>query len=84
MKACGGVVVQIHVLLTSALVGGEWSASHKATHWIVCWMGPKTGLDVVEMRQFLTLPGLKLRFLGRAARNHADYAFLAPSVHRDI
>jgi hypothetical protein len=27
MKAYGGVDVYIHVFLTSALVGGEWSAS---------------------------------------------------------
>jgi hypothetical protein len=27
MKAYGGVDVQIHIFLTSALVGGEWSAS---------------------------------------------------------
>jgi hypothetical protein len=28
MKTYGGVYVYIHVFLTSALVGGEWSASH--------------------------------------------------------
>jgi hypothetical protein len=27
MKAYGGVDVQIHIFLTSALVGGEWSTS---------------------------------------------------------
>jgi hypothetical protein len=27
MKAYGGVDVQIHIFLTAALVGGEWSAS---------------------------------------------------------
>jgi hypothetical protein len=27
MKASGGVDVYIHIFLTSALVGGEWSAS---------------------------------------------------------
>jgi hypothetical protein len=27
MKAYGGVDVQIHIFLTSALVGGEWSVS---------------------------------------------------------
>jgi hypothetical protein len=29
MKTYGGVDVQIHIFLTSALVGGEWSASHR-------------------------------------------------------
>jgi hypothetical protein len=27
MKAYGGMDVQIHIFLTSALAGGEWSAS---------------------------------------------------------
>jgi hypothetical protein len=30
MKAYGGVGVEIHILLTSALAGGEWSASAPA------------------------------------------------------
>jgi hypothetical protein len=44
MKAYGGVDVQIHIFLTSALVGGEWSPSRPGrftpgeralgTHWI--------------------------------------------------
>jgi hypothetical protein len=28
MNAYGGVDVYIHIILTSALAGGEWSASH--------------------------------------------------------
>jgi hypothetical protein len=28
MKTYGGVYVKVHVLLTAALFGGEWSASH--------------------------------------------------------
>jgi hypothetical protein len=58
MKAYGGVHVQIHVLLTSALVGGEWSASRPGcftpwgrdpgTHWKGGWVGPRTSLDAVE------------------------------------
>jgi hypothetical protein len=58
MKACGGVDVSIHVFMTTALVGGEWSASRPGrfttgerapgTHWIGGWVGPRTGLDDVE------------------------------------
>jgi hypothetical protein len=58
MKAYGGVDVEIHIFLTSALVGGEWSASRPGrftpgerapgTHWIGGWVGPSAGLDDVE------------------------------------
>jgi hypothetical protein len=47
--------------LTSALEGGEWSASRPCqftlgerapgTHWEGDWMGPRTGLDAVEKRK---------------------------------
>jgi hypothetical protein len=60
MKTYGGVDVYIHVFLTSALVGGEWSASRPdrftlggkapATNWIGGWVGPGAGLDDVEKR----------------------------------
>jgi hypothetical protein len=53
MKAYGGVDVQIHIFLTSALVGGEWSASRPGnftpgervpgTHWIGGWVDPRAG-----------------------------------------
>jgi hypothetical protein len=79
MKAYGGMDVQIHIFLTSALVGGEWSASRPGrftpgervpgTHWIGGWVDPRPGLDDVEKRTFLTLPGLELRSLGRPARS---------------
>jgi hypothetical protein len=46
--------------LTSALDGGEWSASRPSrftprgnapgTHWIGCWVGPRAGLDGMEKR----------------------------------
>jgi hypothetical protein len=58
MKAYREVDVFIHVFLTSALVGGEWSASRPcrftprvkapSTHWIGGWVGPRAGLDDVE------------------------------------
>jgi hypothetical protein len=36
-------------------------------------VGPRTGLDNVEKRKFLTLPGLELRPLGRSARSQSLY-----------
>jgi hypothetical protein len=68
VKAYGRVDVYIHVFLTSAVVGGEWSASRPGsftpgdrapgTHWIGAWVGARTGLDAVEKRRFVTLQGL--------------------------
>jgi hypothetical protein len=70
MKVYGGVDVEVHIFLTSALVGGEWSASGHgrftpgertpSTHWIGGWVGPRASLNDVEMRKFLTLQGLEL------------------------
>jgi hypothetical protein len=70
MKAYGEVDVSIHIFLTSALAGGEWSASRPSrftpgerapsTHWIGDWVNPRAGLDDVEKREFLALPGLEL------------------------
>jgi hypothetical protein len=69
--------------LTSVLAGGEWSASRTGritpgekapgTHWIGGWVGPRAGLDDVEKRKFLILPGLELRPLGRPARSQSLY-----------
>jgi hypothetical protein len=71
MKAYGGMDVYIHIFLTSALVGGEWSASRTGlfipretttgNHWIGAWMDPRAGLDDVEKRNSLTLQELGLR-----------------------
>jgi hypothetical protein len=57
--------------LTSALVGGEWSASRpgrftpreraQCSHWIGGWVDPRARLDNAERRKFLTLPGLELQ-----------------------
>jgi hypothetical protein len=74
MKAYGGMDVQIHIFLTSALAGVEWLASHPGrftpgTHWIGIWVVPRAGVDDVEKRKFLTLPVLELRPLGRPARS---------------
>jgi hypothetical protein len=58
MKAYRGVDVLIHILLTSALTGGEWSDSRPGrftpgerapgTHWIGGWVDPRASLDDVE------------------------------------
>jgi hypothetical protein len=58
MKAYVGVDGLIHIFLTSALAGGEWSASRPCrstpeeiapgTHWIGGWVGPRADLDDLE------------------------------------
>jgi hypothetical protein len=54
MKVYGGVDVQIHIFLTSALVGDEWSASRPGSF--------------TPGKEFMALPGLELWPLGRPAR----------------
>jgi hypothetical protein len=71
MKTYRVVEVYIHVFLTSALVGGDWSSSRPGpftpgerapgTHWIGGWVGPRAGLDDVKKRKILSL---SLRFGG--------------------
>jgi hypothetical protein len=88
MKTYGGVDVYIHVFLTSALFGGEWSAScpdrftseEKApgTHWIGGWLEPRAGLDDVKKKKFLTLPGLQLRSFNRPAHTQQLYRLRYP------
>jgi hypothetical protein len=83
MEAYGGVDVYIHIFLTLALAGGEWSASRSGcftpgertpgTHWIGGWVDPRAGLEDLEKIKFLTLPGLQLRPLRRAARSQSLY-----------
>jgi hypothetical protein len=70
-----GVDVEIHIFLTSALVGGEWSTSRPVrfnsrerapgTHWMRGWVDLRAGLDDLEKRKLLILPGLELRPLGQ-------------------
>jgi hypothetical protein len=45
------------------------------TQWKGSWVCPRTGLDDVEKRKFLTLPGLKLRPL---CRRYTDGAIPTP------
>jgi hypothetical protein len=48
------------------------------TYWIRGWVGPRTGLDIVEKRKFLALPGPELRPLGRPAGSHSLYRLRYP------
>jgi hypothetical protein len=94
MKAHGGVDVWYHIFLTSALVGGEWSASHPGrftpgerdpgTHWIGGWVDPRAGLEDVEKRKFLTIPGLELQPFGRPASSQSLYRLRYPGSSRFI
>jgi hypothetical protein len=94
MKAYGGVDIEIRIFLTSALAGGEWSASRPcrftpgeidaSTHWIGDWVGPRAGLNDVEKRKFVTLPGLELRPLGRAAHSQSLYRLRSPGSLRGM
>jgi hypothetical protein len=59
MQVYWGVNVYIHVFLTSALDGGEWSVPNPCyftpgkkdsiTHWVQGWVGPTASLDDMEM-----------------------------------
>jgi hypothetical protein len=78
------------VLLTSALDEGEWSASQlrrftpgervAITHWVGGWVGPGTGLDDMEKRNVLPVPGLELRpLIQHVASRYTDCATPVPA-----
>jgi hypothetical protein len=77
--------------MTSVLDGGEWSAlrpcrftpkeSAPDTNWIEGWVNPRAGLDDVEKRKFLTLPGLELRPLGHPVRSQSLYRLCYPGSY---
>jgi hypothetical protein len=91
MKACRGVDVWIHVFLTSALPGGEWSASrsdHFTTggrtpgiHWVRGWMGPRTVLDDVEKwkSRIQRDPNFDPSAMQSVASRYTDCAIPAPT-----
>jgi hypothetical protein len=45
-------------------------------------VGPRAGLDDAEKRKFLTLPGLELRPLGRAALSQSLYRLRYPGFSK--
>jgi hypothetical protein len=76
MKEYGGVDVEIHIFLTSALAGGEWSASRPGRSTAGerapgnhC-MNPRASLDVEKI---LDPTGTQLRPLGRLPRSQSLY-----------
>jgi hypothetical protein len=86
MKVYMGVHIEIHIFLTSALFGSEWSASRPSrftpgTHWIGGWVGPRAGRDDVEKRKILTLLGLELHpsVVQPVVSRYTDCAIPAPS-----
>jgi hypothetical protein len=72
-----------------ALVLCEWSASRPcrfthgertpSTNWIGGWVDLTAGLDDLEKRELLILPGLELRPLDRPAIRYTDYTILSPT-----
>jgi hypothetical protein len=90
MKTYGGVDVSIKLFLTSALVGGEWSASCPGrftpgeraprTHSKGGCVGPRAGLDDVEKRNILPLPDSNSDPSARPARSQSLYRLRYPAV----
>jgi hypothetical protein len=69
--------------LSSALAGGEWSASRSGhftpgTHSTGVGVDPRAGLDDVEKRKFLAVPGLELHPLSRPGRSQSLYRLRYP------
>jgi hypothetical protein len=79
MKAYEGVDVYIHIFLTSALAGDEWSASlpgrftpgerAPGTHWKGGWVDPRAGLD--DVKKILDPTGTRTPTAGRPARSQS-------------
>jgi hypothetical protein len=90
MKACGGSRCTGHVFLILLLVGGEWSSSRSTlftpggeasyTHMVEVLVRPRTGLDDVKNRKFLSLPVLEFRSLGRPAPRRSLYRLRCPGL----
>jgi hypothetical protein len=63
-----------HLLEVTSRSGSFTSGKRvSGTHWIGGWVDPRGGLDDLEKRKFLILPGLELRPLGRPLRSQSLY-----------
>jgi hypothetical protein len=80
MKAYGSGCIDPHFLHLDTSCPGRFTPGERApdTHLIGGWVDLRAGLDNLEKRKFLTLPGLELRPLGHASR-YTKYAIPAPS-----
>jgi hypothetical protein len=93
MKAYGGMDVQIHVFLTSALAGNDVTASRPSrftpgeralsTYWIGGWMAPRNAPDGMEKRKFLPVPGLALQLLIGPTHSQSLYHHAFHSLQLD-
>jgi hypothetical protein len=65
---------------------GRFTSRERApgTHWIGGLVGHRAGLDAMEKRKFLTLPGLELRPLARPARSLSLYRLRYRGLYADI
>jgi hypothetical protein len=79
--------------LTSALDGGEWSASRPGrftpkertpgTHWVGGWVGPRAVLDAVVKRKFPSLhreSNPRTPIVQPVAQRYTDWAITAPHI----
>jgi hypothetical protein len=74
IKVYGGVGVQIHILLTLALVGSFTpKPTAPNTHWKGGWVGPRSSLDDMQKKKFMAVQGIELQSLCRAAHSQLLY-----------
>jgi hypothetical protein len=62
-----------HIFLTSVLDGGEWSALCQVPElYPIGFLSPTAGLDAMEKRKMLVLPGNQIPGFEPVARRYAD------------
>jgi hypothetical protein len=71
-----------HLLEVSASRPGRFTPGERSsgTYWIGGWVDPRAGLNDIEKRKFLTLPGLELRPLCRPARSQSRIKVVVPKM----